>query len=170
MARLRSRGGDRLRLEEVARRCGLPVLAIEAFLSGAKLSPTALAVLPAILAEQSQPRPADVGKPPVVPEGKHHMLTARAIKVTLVLDPAELVALADPTTSRITLRVQVDGRVVSAEIAGKSLRKAKAAIAEHGAANVATIVQGKLVAGDVVVEAGLVAQLKAPKAATPPLP
>ena len=159
LARLRSRGGDRLRLEEVARRCGLPVLAIEAFLSGAKLSPTALAVLPAILAEQSQPRPADVGKPPVVPEGKHHML-----------DPAELVALADPTTSRITLRVQVDGRVVSAEIAGKSLRKAKAAIAEHGAANVATIVQGKLVAGDVVVEAGLVAQLKAPKAATPPLP
>ncbi len=63
------------------------------------------------------------------------------------------------------MRIQVDGRTVTADIAAKSLRKAKAMIAEHGADNVATIVQGKLAAGDVVLEAGFVAQVKVPKAA-----
>jgi hypothetical protein len=43
LGRLRSRGADRLLLKEVARRCGLEVLGIEAFLSGARLPPAALA-------------------------------------------------------------------------------------------------------------------------------
>ena len=59
-------------------------------------------------------------------------------------------------TSRIELTIKVDGRVVRCDIAAKSLRKARATIAAHGAANVVTIVQGKLTAGDVLTEVGLV--------------
>jgi hypothetical protein len=47
------------------------------------------------------------------------------------------------------------------------LRKAKATIAEHGADQVALILQGKL-DGNAVMEAGLVAQPKTPKAGTAP--
>ncbi len=67
LARLRSRA---LRLEEVARHCGLGPLAIEAFLAGAKLAPTALAALPEMLAEKNRLQPVDwptFGKPSVCP-------------------------------------------------------------------------------------------------------
>ena len=90
-------------------------------------------------------------------------LTGRALKVTIVLDPIELAAMADPTTARVALRICVADRVVVADVAGKSLRKARATIVEFGVDNVAVIIQGKLV-GDAVIEAGLVAQPKAPKA------
>jgi hypothetical protein len=94
-------------------------------------------------------------------------LNARAIKVTLVLDPGELAGLPEPSTPRVVLKIKVaDGnRLVTADLAAKAIRKARAAIAEHGAAGVACILQGKLVAGDAIVEAGLVAAPKAPKAA-----
>ena len=167
LARLRSRA---LRLEEVARHCGLGPLAIEAFLSGAKLAPTALAALPEILAEKNQPRPVDVNRPfgktpNVRAREKQYVLNARALKVTVVLDPAEISRLPDPKTPRIELTIKVDGRSVRCDVAAKALRKAKATIAEHGTDGVATIVQGKLGAGDVVLEAGLVAQVKVPKEA-----
>ena len=95
------------------------------------------------------------------------LLNSRALKVTAVLDPAEVAALPDPTTARTTLRIQVAGRVVSADVAAKALRKAKATIAQHGPSEVAVIVQGKLV-GESVLEAGLVAQVKVPKPAPNP--
>jgi len=41
------------------------------------------------------------------------------------------------------------------------LRKVAATIAEHGVDGVAVIMQGKLGAGDVIIEAGLSAQVKA---------
>ena len=63
------------------------------------------------------------------------------------------------------MTIKVDGRVVRCDIAAKPLLKARSAIAEHGADGVAVIFQGKLV-GDVLVEAGLVVQPKAPKEAT----
>jgi predicted O-methyltransferase YrrM len=63
------------------------------------------------------------------------------------------------------LTIKVDGRVVRCDIASKSLRKARSAIAAHGVANVVTIMQGKLVAGGVLSEAGLVAQVKPAPAA-----
>jgi hypothetical protein len=51
------------------------------------------------------------------------------------------------------------GRRLTADIATKSLRKAKAMIIEHGVDAVAAILQGKL-EGNSVVEAGLVVQPK----------
>ena len=95
------------------------------------------------------------------------ILNSRALKVTAVLDPAEVAALPDPSTGRTVLRIQVAGRTVTADVAGKALRKAKATIAQHGPSEVAVLVQGKLV-GESVLEAGLVAQVKAPKAAPSP--
>jgi hypothetical protein len=95
------------------------------------------------------------------------MLNSRALKVTAVLDPAEVAALPDPTTARTMLRIQVAGRIVTADVAAKAVRKAKATIAQHGPSEVAVIVQGKLV-GDSVLEAGLVAQVKVPKLAPNP--
>jgi hypothetical protein len=97
------------------------------------------------------------------------ILTAKNLKCTVVLDPAEVAALGVPATARIVLRIKVaDGnRTVTADIAAKSLRKAKAVIAEHGAGGVAAIIQGKL-SGDVIVEAGLLCQPKTPKAEVSP--
>jgi hypothetical protein len=95
------------------------------------------------------------------------VLNSRALKVTAVLDPTEVTALPDPTTARTMLRIQVAGRIVTADVAAKALRKAKATIAQHGPSEVAVIVQGKLV-GDSVLEAGLVAQVKVPKLAPNP--
>jgi hypothetical protein len=100
------------------------------------------------------------------------MLTSRALKVTMVLDPTEVAGLPDPTTARTVLRIQVGNnirlpdRIVSADVAAKALRKVKATIEQHGPSEVAVIVQGKLV-GDSILEAGLVAQVKVPKAAAP---
>jgi len=52
---------------------------------------------------------------------------------------------------------------VKAQISAKSLRKAVAMIAEHGAEKVVLLLQGKLVEDDVISECGLVAQLRAPR-------
>jgi hypothetical protein len=59
--------------------------------------------------------------------------------------------------------IDVGDRKVSAQISAKSLKKALALIAEHGADKLAVILQGKLEEGDVIAEAGLVAQVKGPK-------
>ena len=49
------------------------------------------------------------------------------------------------------------------QLTSKGLRKALAMIAEHGLDKVAVIVQGKLGEGDVVLEAGIIAQPRLPK-------
>ena len=94
-------------------------------------------------------------------------LTGKALKVTIVLNPAEVSALPVPNgTPRVILKIAVGGRTVTADIAAKSLRKAQATIAEAGADGCAALIQGKLDrqgGADVVAEAGLVAQLKIPK-------
>jgi hypothetical protein len=90
--------------------------------------------------------------------------TARKLKVTLVIDAGPLIALraiADNAPSRTELTVAVGGRTVTADIATKSLRKATKALADNGADNVTVILQGVLVAGDRLEEAGLVATVKA---------
>ena len=71
-------------------------------------------------------------------------------------------AICDP---RVLLHIHLHDRTIAAEIAAKSLRKAQTAIREAGADNIALLLQGHLVAGDRVAEAGLSAQ---PKAAKPP--
>lgn len=96
-------------------------------------------------------------------------LTGRALKVTIVLDPAEVLTLRIPDgSSRMILKIAAGGRTATADIAAKSLRKAQTTIREAGSDGCAAILQGKLGAGDVVSEAGLVAQIKAAKDAAAP--
>jgi hypothetical protein len=89
-------------------------------------------------------------------------VTSRALKVSATLDAAEVGALPDNGQDRTHLAVTCNGIVYRAEIATKSLRKAKMTIAASGAASVFVMVQGKL-KGNEIIECGLVAQVKAPK-------
>jgi hypothetical protein len=91
-------------------------------------------------------------------------LTAARLKVTTVLNATELLAITAPDGEpRITLRIRLPDRTVTAGIAAKSLRKAQTAIRDVGADNIALVLQGRLVTGDVIAEAGLSAQPKAAK-------
>ena len=91
----------------------------------------------------------------------HQPLNGRAVKITVVLEPVEVVALAAPEgQSRTVLHIKVGGRNVSADIATKSLRKAVALIRGIGADGCVALIQGKLGPDDVVLECGLVAQAK----------
>ena len=90
-------------------------------------------------------------------------LTARALKVTVPLDPAEVRALHIPDNqTRAQLAITCEGKVYTANIATKALRKAKGTIAANRVENVFAMVQGKL-KGNEIVECGLVAQVKTPK-------
>jgi hypothetical protein len=90
-------------------------------------------------------------------------LNARSTKVSAVLDPSEL---TEPPggTPRVTLQIAVGGRVVTADIAAKSVRKARATVGEHGADKVTVFLQGRLDADNTIAEAGLAAQVKLPRA------
>jgi hypothetical protein len=91
-------------------------------------------------------------------------LTGRSIKVVIPLDPAELAAFPVPEgVPRVLLQIRVGERRVTADIAAKAVRKAIGTVAEHGAETTITFIQGKLGPGDAVLEAGLVANVKAPK-------
>src|SRR3954462_5172010 len=91
-------------------------------------------------------------------------LSARSLKATLVLEPAQLAELVVRAgVPRGELRIEVDGRLVTTDIAAKSARKALAALREHGPDGVMAILQGKLGKGDVLLEARLVVEPKAPK-------
>ena len=94
------------------------------------------------------------------------MLTAKALKVALVLDPAAIQAFRVPNGDiRTTIAINVAGRTVTADLASKSIRKAAATIAEHGVNGVVCVLQGKLQADDTPAEAGLAAQIKTPPVA-----
>jgi hypothetical protein len=62
---------------------------------------------------------------------------------------------------RVKLAIAYEGKLYSADIATKSLRKAKSTISASGAENVFAMVQGKL-KGNEIIECGLVAQVKTP--------
>jgi UDP-N-acetylmuramate-alanine ligase len=90
-------------------------------------------------------------------------LQARSIKLVVVLDTAAVrsaLAQLQRVERRIPLAFAVAGRTLTADFAPKSIRRCFATIDEHGAGNVAVILQGKLLANNSVAEAGLVAQLK----------
>jgi hypothetical protein len=113
-------------------------------------------------------RPGAIPAPPrhgtMPPRPRPGTLTAGRLKVTLTLNATELLAITAPEGKpRIPLRIRLPDRTIAAEIAAKSLRKAQTAIRETGADNIALVVQGHLVAGDRVAEAGLAAQPKAHK-------
>jgi hypothetical protein len=87
-------------------------------------------------------------------------LTARALKVTAVLDAAMVVTLPTPDgQARSKLIINCDGINYTADIATKSLRKVKATIAANGAESVFVMVQGKLKNNEIA-ECGFVAQVK----------
>jgi hypothetical protein len=92
-------------------------------------------------------------------------LTATRLKVTTTLNGEELLAVPAPEGKpRITLRIRLPDRTLTAEIAAKSLRRAQAAIREDGADNIALVLQGHLII-DAIVEAGLAAQPRTTKPA-----
>jgi hypothetical protein len=94
-------------------------------------------------------------------------LTAKALKVSAALNPAELAALRVPDGQpRVVLEIAVGGRVVSADVAAKALRKAQATIREVGAEGCVTLIQGRFEPGDAISEAGLIVQARTPKEAT----
>jgi hypothetical protein len=112
-------------------------------------------------AAQPSPRPGRLTLPP-----RPGTLTAARLKVFLTLNAAELNTIAAPEgRPRVSLCIRLPDRTITAEIAAKSLRKAQTAIRDVGADNLALVLQGRLIAGDVVAEAGLSAQPKAAKPA-----
>ena len=80
------------------------------------------------------------------------ILNACAMKVTVVLDPAEVAQLVAPDGKpRTVIAIRLPDRRVSADLNAKSVRCALATISEHGPDGVAVIIQGKLV-GDAIPE------------------
>ena len=91
-------------------------------------------------------------------------LESRALKASLVLDPAALAGVEVPNgLSKVTQRVAVPGKTIVAEVNAKSLCRTVAAIAAAGPNGVAVVLQGKLEPGDVLTEAGIAAQPQTPK-------
>jgi hypothetical protein len=87
------------------------------------------------------------------------VLNARALKCTVVLDPAEVTQLAAPDGQpRVAIEIRLPDGVVTADLAAKSLRRAIATVREHGPDSV----QGRLV-GTEITEAGLAVQPKVAK-------
>jgi hypothetical protein len=120
------------------------------------------AIVPGRVTIEMPPKP-----PPPVRDAKGRLnLAARALKVTVVLDPAQVAEVTVPNgAGPQSFRIEVGGRRVSGQVNAKGLRKATALIAEHGPERVAVILQGKLGADDVIEECGIVAQIKGPKLA-----
>jgi hypothetical protein len=105
--------------------------------------------------EQFKPK----GRPMTQPAA----LTARALKVTVVLNVAEIAKLPTPDgQARSKLVISCDGKSYNADVATKSLRKAKATIVANGVENVVALVQGKL-KGNEITECGIAAQVKVAK-------
>jgi hypothetical protein len=86
-------------------------------------------------------------------------VTARAIKVSVPLDPAAIGMLPLSDRERVELAVSCDGQQYATSVSTKSLRKAKNAIAANGADAVFVMLQGKL-KGNEIIECGLIAQVK----------
>jgi hypothetical protein len=94
------------------------------------------------------------------------MLTANQLKITVVLRPEELLTIPAPDgTPRIVLKIKLPDRTISADIASKSLRRAQTTIRDLGNENVACLLQGNLIANDVISDAGLSVQPKVKKQA-----
>lgn len=121
-------------------------------------------------------RPAAPPAPPVPqappapsPRRGDLRLSARALRVTCMLGAGELLSAAralPPQDGRtVPLAVELPDRTLRAQINAKSLRRALGIIREHGPDNAVVILQGKLERGDVVGEAGIVAQPRTPKPA-----
>jgi sRNA-binding protein len=91
-------------------------------------------------------------------------LQAKSIKATVLLDASDISRLRVlEGTSKVALRVNVGNRAITADLNARSVRRAVAAIQAAGEAGASVILQGRL-EGDVLLEAGIVAQPKTSKA------
>lgn len=96
-------------------------------------------------------------------------LTVRSIKTTLVVDAGQLIEV-DPSATNgqahVTAMIALEGQTgqLRTKFNARSLRKALATIAEHGAEQVVCVVSGRLV-GDEIIDAGISVSPKAPPAA-----
>lgn len=87
--------------------------------------------------------------------------TAKALKVSLVLDATDFVGVNVPDGQpRTMIEVQVDKRTVTADVASKSVRKAIATARAGGTANTTFVLSGTLGDTDVLLNAGLAATTK----------
>lgn len=90
-------------------------------------------------------------------------ISARSLKATIVLNSDDFITM--PATNgvpRVHLVIRLPDRTVTADLSAKSVRKAQVVIEAAGDAGCAVILQGKLLAGDVLAEAGLSAQPRKP--------
>jgi hypothetical protein len=99
-------------------------------------------------------------------ENQTNRLNAKSLKVTVVLDAAQVTGLSAPDGKpRCIVRINVQGRTLTADLNAKSVRKAIATIREAGPEACAAILQGKLLTDNSLAEAGLSVQLRQPAAA-----
>ena len=97
------------------------------------------------------------------------LLAAKALKVTAVVDPSVFAGIeVVPGQPAVRFVLEAGGRKVTGQLRPKALKKVVAAISVHEAGGVACIVQGKLGAGDVLEDAGIIAQPRARKAESAP--
>jgi hypothetical protein len=91
-------------------------------------------------------------------------LSAKSIKITIVLDPNQLADFAVPNgAARIPFAIACAGRTITGQFNAKSLRRAITTITENGADQTTVVIQGRLTAANVVEDAGLACQIKGPK-------
>jgi ProQ/FINO family len=118
---------------------------------------------------RSKPQPASAGQAGTISTATAPMepfvmpVAVKAIKVTVVLDPQVL--RPAPAGADVILEVATEGGVKArARVNPKSYRKALDAIREHGPDSVAVILQGRMVKPGEIVDAGISATPKPPKA------
>jgi hypothetical protein len=111
-----------------------------------------------------------IDRPPAPPAPQQAALSngttlqAKAFKLTAVIEAATVASLNIPNGQpRLSLRIAAAGRTLKVDLAAKSLRKVQAALTEAGPDGLTVIVQGKL-EGDKLLEAGIAAQPRTPKA------
>ena len=97
--------------------------------------------------------------------------SGRRMKATMLLDPTPFAAMqhvVDSTPPWTVLTVELAGRTIQANIATRSLRRAVAAIRDHGADGLALTLQGDDLTGSgALEEAHLAVQPKAKPAEQP---
>jgi hypothetical protein len=91
------------------------------------------------------------------------VVSARSVKVSLVLDPAQVLEALTPfaaVETRIAVAIDTPDRRLEADFAPRAVRRVLAAVAEYGIGNITVLIQGRLGAGDRVLEPALLAQPK----------
>jgi hypothetical protein len=93
-------------------------------------------------------------------------LKAKSVKVTLIVDPTDLVGASVPAgESKAPVAIETDGRTIRADLNAKSLRKALETLRSEGPTGVAIVLQGRLDGNNVLLDAGIAAQPRKQQAA-----